>query len=371
MGISSFPSRTAGVVLIGTYPWNNSEIDALVPRALLPVGGRPLVSYAFEWLYAAGIRRAVLCGNRHTRAFHAAAMQCAPSGMQVSDLLDPVPRGSAGSTRDAASGIGADTLVVVDGTTIQAVPLAQVLAMHTACAAAATVVVHGEPARDASAIQVSSGAYVFERSATDLIPAGGFCDIKEDLIARLYRAGQRVIAFKAPAPDARVLDLESYLAVNGWMVQRLAGAPALADHAVVGHALIHAGASVSPSAMLLGPVSIGRGAVVRNGAMIVGPTSIGADSIIGEDAVVSRSAVWNGAVLGRAVIAERSVIADHARLDARSRVFGRVVASEPHREQPLPTQIGTARPSHYPTELRRRIVRLLTPSELTPPATLR
>jgi NDP-sugar pyrophosphorylase family protein len=371
MGICSFPSRTAAVVLIGTYPWNSSEIDALVPRALLPVGHRPLVSYAFDWLYAAGIRRAVLCGNRHTWAFHAAAMQCAPAGLLVSDLLDPVPRGSAGSTRDAASNISADTLVVVDGTTIQAAPLEQVLAMHIACSAAATVVVHAEPSRDASVIQVSSGAYVFERSATDLIPAGGFCDIKEDLIARLYRDGQRVIAYRAHAPDARVLDLESYLAVNGWMVQRMVGAPAPADHAVVGHALIHAKASVSTNALLIGPVSIGRGAVVGDRALIVGPTSIGADSIIGEDAVISRSAVWSGAILDRAAIAERSVIADGVRLDSRSRVFGQVVAAERHRDRPIRAEIETARRSDYPTELRRRMRRLLTPSELTRPATFR
>ena len=59
-----------------------------------------------------------------------------------------MPRGAAGSLRDAAAASDADTFVVADGTAIPTAELRDLLMAHHASGAAVTVVVHSEPGRN-------------------------------------------------------------------------------------------------------------------------------------------------------------------------------------------------------------------------------
>ena len=95
--------RTAGIVLVGTHPWTNSPFESLLPRALLPVANRPLISYALSWLQKAGIDDVAVCANRETRALQARLLSQVPQGMKLSYHEDPMPRGAAGSLSDAAA----------------------------------------------------------------------------------------------------------------------------------------------------------------------------------------------------------------------------------------------------------------------------
>src|SRR5262245_54831562 len=92
--------RIAGIVLIGTHSWANSPFDRLMPRVLLPLAHRPLLSYAVWWLHDSGINRAVVCGNRDTRMLGPLLERHVPSEMEVAYREDSMPRGAAGCVRD-------------------------------------------------------------------------------------------------------------------------------------------------------------------------------------------------------------------------------------------------------------------------------
>src|ERR1700737_2662018 len=89
--------QTAGVVLVGTHPWSNSPFDRLVPRTLLPIAHRPLISYALAWLRDGGIEDVAVCANRETRALRRQLPGLVPQGMRLSYHEDAMPRGPAGS----------------------------------------------------------------------------------------------------------------------------------------------------------------------------------------------------------------------------------------------------------------------------------
>lgn len=331
-------SAPTGIVLAGTHVWANTQFDALLPRQLVPVAHRPLISYALSWLTQANVQTVVVCGNRGAGLLEAGLRSQVGHGMRLVYLEDPMPRGAAGCVRDAVSAVQGDTFVVTDGTSIPNVDLSTLLAFHQRSEAAATVVVH-QAATGNMELRQPTGAFVFERRALESVPAHGFYDIKEHLIPRLRAAGARIAMYSSSRPAPRVLSASTYLAVNEWAVElyvssrsathptapaRRAWDPPL-RYVRVGDALIHSDATVARDVVITGPVLIAAEARVGSGAVLVGPTSVGRNSVIESGALVSRSAVWRRAVVGARALADRSVVADDAVIEPESRAFRTVV----------------------------------------------
>ena len=198
--------------------------------------------------------------------------------MRVDYLEDWSPRGAAGCVRDAGIKTDADTFVVADGTSVPVVDLEELLEAHQASGAAVTVVVGA----DAAGRLRPSGVYVFDRRSFDFIPEDGFQDIKEKLIPRLYGAGEQVSTHMARAVAPRVVNTDTYLALNQWVVERVSRDLDPADgFRASGDTVVHESAAVDRSARLLGPVLLGPRVSVQAGATIVGPVSIGPGTTVG------------------------------------------------------------------------------------------
>jgi NDP-sugar pyrophosphorylase family protein len=323
-------NHTTGILLAGTHSWANSAFDSLIARTLLPVANHPLIWYGLSWLHREGIGEVAVCGNRETRLLQARLSRHVPHGMTVSYHEDPMPRGAAGSARDAASATAAQTFVVTDGTAIPSVDLSELLLKHHTSGACVTVVVHSETRRYGQpVVNVPSGIYVFSRRALEAAPLHGFCDIKEGLIPQLYAAGERIVAFEAAAAIPRVLDASTYMAVNEWVVEQLVR-DGVEDNGYVksGSGLVHRDAFVAGDAALVGPVLVGPGARVMSGAVVVGPTSIGREATIACGAMVSRSAVWRRSTIGKDASADRCIVADDAVVDAGTQTLRGVVIAD-------------------------------------------
>jgi mannose-1-phosphate guanylyltransferase len=324
-----------GIVLAGGYE-RGEFFDGLFPRPLAPVAHAPLICYTLRWLGGQGVSNVTVCANSAARRVRSrACSHCyAPSrsllgcrqasSMRVEHLEDWMPRGAAGCVRDAAIRTDARTFVVVDGTSVPLVDLGGLLETHRVCQAAVTVVAYHDPSLGNNGRGLRpSGAYVFDRRVLDHIPDTGFQDIKEGLIPRLYRAGERVVTHIAHGASPRMVSAGSYLALNQWMVERVCGAPEPpAEHRRMSEALVHESASVSPGARLVGPVLIGPGTSVEASSTVLGPTSIGAGCVVGAGAVVSRSAIWEDCVVGEEALVDRCLLADGVSVAPRTSVVG-------------------------------------------------
>jgi NDP-sugar pyrophosphorylase family protein len=320
-------SRTVGILLAGTHPWTRSAFDRLTPRALLPVAHRPLIWYALSWFQREGLPEVAVCGNRETRALRSFLDRYPLLEVGVSYHEDPMPRGAAGSARDAAMATNADTFVIADGTAIPNVDLQDVLLRHASSGACITVVLHSEARSNGNPpLHVPTGTYVFARRAFEHVSERGFCDIKETLIPRLYTAGERIISYEATTAPPRVIDSTTYMAVNEWMVEHLVSQGEEPSGYVTRQAaLVHQEAFVAADAALVGPVLVGPGARILPGAVVVGPTSIGRDATVGRGATLSRSAVWRRAVVSERAVADRCIVADDAVVAPGSRILRGVV----------------------------------------------
>ena len=318
-------AKVEGIVLAGTYHWSQSVFEQLLPRPLLPVAQTPLICYALRWMRDGGIASATVCANSASRAVRSYLGDGSRLSLDLKYLEDWTPRGAAGCLRDAGVRSEAQTFVVADGTAIPAVNLKGLLAAHRASGAALTIVVHDDAAFVAPDQRLLSpgGIYVIERKVLELVPATNFQDIKESLIPQLHRAGERVGIHRGMGACPRILNAESYLAVNHWMIQSMAdGSAALAGYrAVGGGVLAHPSAEVSSGASMVGPILLGPSARVEKGATIVGPVALGAHTLVESGALVSRTVTWSHSVIGREAVVDNSVVADQAVIEPRSSVF--------------------------------------------------
>jgi NDP-sugar pyrophosphorylase family protein len=323
----------SAVVLAGTHHWSRSSFEELAPRPLLPVALAPLISYSLRWLRRGGVRRATICTNGDTRAVKAALGDGRDLEMELEYYRDATPRGAAGCVRDAGLRAGSATLLIADGTAIPTVDPEALLGAHRASGAAATAVVHRPPS--SAAPPTPGGVYVFERHVLDHVAESGFQDIKENLIPKLRRAGQRVQAHPGDGVCPQVFDAQTYLAVNEWMVQRLAQAGGAAEGM-----LHHPDALVEPGAKLVGPVQLGAGALVRAGATVIGPTTIGPGSTVGREALVARSVMWSRCTVSAGALVHASVLGDGAVIGPAARLFNAV---HPHSAVPIAALHTSAR----------------------------
>ncbi len=325
-----------GIVLAGSYERGEVPFDSLLPRPLMPVAHAPLICYTLRWLGQQGVTEATVCANSAARPVRGrSCVHCyAPSrsllgcrqasAMRIEHLEDWMPRGAAGCVRDAAIRTKAHTFVVLDGTTVPLFDLAGLLETHRVCQAAVTVVAHHDPSLGNHGRGLRpNGAYVFDRRVLDHIPDSGFQDIKEGLIPRLYRNGERVVTHIAHGASPRMVSAGSDLLLNQWMVERVCGdSRPPAEHRRVGEALVHERASLSPDARLVGPVLLGPSASVGASATVIGPTSIGAGCVVGERAVVSRSALWESCIVGSRAHVDRCLLADGVEVEPYASAVG-------------------------------------------------
>lgn len=315
-------SSMEGVVLAGVHAWGECVLESVTCRPLFPVAGAPLISHTLAWLRDGGITRASVCANSDTGALR----RCLGSGDRLSLNIhyyeDKMPRGPAGCARDAVVDSAADIFIVVEGTVVPNLDLADLASAHRASGAVLTVVVaegDGERPTVRPDRFEPIGVYVFSRAVLAHVPANGYQDIKESLIPRLYAQGQRVgtyVAGRGGSP--RVTNAASYMGVSKWMVERLVASGSVPDGYVrLNDALVHESARLHAQARFVGPVLIGPHCRIDEGAMIIGPTCVGSHVQIGARSVVSRSVLWDNCQVGAEAVLDHCILTDSATADGQ------------------------------------------------------
>lgn len=325
-------TRPAAIILAGSHIWNPSSLESLCPRALLPIANTPLILHTLYWLRDAGIETAVICANDAGHALQHLLGDGSRLGLDLYFYEDHVPRGPAGCVRDAGFFTAADQLIVVEGSILPGVSLDEVLETHLRANVAATVVVNDndEPtgAPDKTAMS-PAGVYVFERSAVEEIPGNSYQDIKETFIPKLIRSGQQVAVHVAEHALPWVNALDSYLAAQGWVLDRCNGTePFLCDYVWQDSAFVHREAELASGARVVGPILVGPNSRIESGAIVIGPVVLGHDCRVASNAIVERSVFWDHAVIERGARCDLTLLARNAVL--RERVAEQFSIVSPH-----------------------------------------
>ncbi len=128
------------IILAGGRAERLGDAAAGQPKALVEVGGRPLVAYQVEQLAAAGVARVLVsCAAGQEELF---AEALGGLGPEVVTIAEPEPLGRGGGIRFAANGRQEEgDLFVLNGDELVDADLSELLAFHRRRGGAATITV--------------------------------------------------------------------------------------------------------------------------------------------------------------------------------------------------------------------------------------
>jgi NDP-sugar pyrophosphorylase family protein len=215
-----------------------------LPKALVPVAGRPFIDHVLEGLAGRGLGDIVLCAGHRAGPLLDHVGDGARFGVRARAVVEDAPRGTAGALAFARREIGHpdETFLALNGDTLAEYDPSAMLALHDGLGADATLACYRVdeaaargtvlPADDGHLLGfrekshagpgwVSGGVYLIEPEALAGVPAGEAASLETDVFPALLAEGRTIGAWRAPGrfwdmgtPDGRA-EAEAVLARGG------------------------------------------------------------------------------------------------------------------------------------------------------------
>jgi mannose-1-phosphate guanylyltransferase len=324
------------ILLVGGQGTRLRPLTITTPKPLLPTAGVPFLAHQLAKAAASGVTRVVLATSYRAEMFAESFGDGASFGLQIDYVEEPVPLGTGGGIRNAASRLRSaptDPVVVLNGDVLSGHDLTAQVQLHRKAGAAVTLhlVEVPDPARfgcvptdsdgrvtaflektpDPVTNRINAGCYVFTRAVIDRIPERRVVSVERETFPGLIAAGDLVLGFVDTAYWLDVGTPEAFVQGSCDLVLGALASTALPGPS--GPALLLPGAVVAPGAKVGGGTTVGAGCVVADGAQVAG-TVLFDGAQVGAGAVITDSVVGRGARIGAGARLNRVVIADDARV---------------------------------------------------------
>jgi NDP-sugar pyrophosphorylase family protein len=302
-------STPAAFILAAGLGTRLTPLTDLLPKPLVPVFHKPLLTFALDSVIAAGFGE-IAFNTHHLPGSFAEAFGFEPvyCGRRLCAFHEPLLLDTGGGIRNARPGLGDGTFLVYNGDILADMPLKSLLERHRQSGALATLLLRPgggkanvlfDPARglirdlrgELGATEgipvVYSGIALFEQGIFDWIPTEGPYSVIDALIAAM-RAGEHV---------------GGLLVEEGLWIDL--GTPASYLEA---HRLLAAGSRPSYLAESGWPVTVHPEAMVFPGAVFEGVVSVAPGAVIGKNARIKDSVIWPGSIIGADAVIEDCVV---------------------------------------------------------------
>lgn len=321
------------VVLVGGAGTRLQPLTAGLPKALVPVVGRPLIEHVLAGLGQHGITQISFALTRPNSSIEDHLGAGRELGLRLDYVYEEEAAGSGGAIRNVA-GRWSEPFLVLNGDIVSDIDFGAFMRFHAEGQPAVSMVLcevddpsrYGvalldpagsitefveKPARGAApSHQINAGVWLFDQAVLAQIPAAGFSRVEDELFPRLIAPG---------GGGLRGFQQQGYWIDIG----------TLASYHQANMDLLRAPLSLAPrgehDSARSGPVVIDPSAIVEPGADLRGPLMIGPDCRIGADAVVRESVLWDGVRIGADAVVERAVVASGASIRDGARLVGGVV----------------------------------------------
>jgi mannose-1-phosphate guanylyltransferase len=324
------------VILVGGKGTRLRPLTLSAPKPMLPTAGLPFLTHMLSRIAEAGIEHVVLGTSYHPAAFEKEFGDGSQLGLQLEYVAEEHPLGTGGGIANVASRLRHDTAMVFNGDVLSGADLGQLLDYHRTNQADLTlhlvrvadprafgcvptengrVTAFLEKTQDPPTDQINAGCYVFSREIIDRIPVGREVSVEREVFPTLLSDGDVNVYGYVDASYWRDMGTpEDFVRGSADLVRGIAPSPALRGHR--GEQLVHAGAAVSPGALLIGGTVVGRGVEIGPGARLDGAVIF--DGVrIEAGSVIERSIIGFGARIGPRALIRDGVIGDGANIGAR------------------------------------------------------
>jgi len=313
-------STPAAFILAAGLGTRLAPLTDLLPKPLVPVFHKPLLTFALDSVIAAGFGE-IAFNTHHLPGAFAAEFGFEPvyRGRKLRAFHEPLLLDTGGGIRNARPGLGGGTFLVYNGDILADMPLARLLERHRESGALATLLLRpgggkanvlfdpagglirdlrGELVATEGTPVVYSGIALFEQGIFDWIPSEGPYSVIDALIAAM-RAGEQV---------------GGLLVEEGLWIDL--GTPASYLEA---HRLLAAGSAPSYLAESGWPVTVHPEARVFPGAVFEGTVAVGPGAVIGKNARIKDTVIWPGAIIGADAVIDDCVVSGRVPVGGRHR----------------------------------------------------
>lgn len=311
------------VVLVGGYGTRLRPLTYEVPKPMLPVVNRPMITRLVDHLAAGGVTDVVLALGFKPEPFAAAfpgGVHQGPNGpVSITFAVEPEPLDTAGAIAFAARHVGvSSTFVVANGDIMTDLAVADLVARHRASGRLATIHLTrvDDPSKfgvvecdgdgvverfvekpapgESDSNLINAGTYVLEPQVLDLIAPLEKISVERDTFPKLV-ADRELCTYTT---DDYWIDTgrpELFLAANLDLIDGTRGAePGVAsgaqvaagatiDRSVVGAGVVVDEAASVSGSVLLGSARVGPGAQVRDSVVAgeIGPGAVVVGCVVG------------------------------------------------------------------------------------------
>jgi mannose-1-phosphate guanylyltransferase len=221
------------VLLVGGAGTRLRPLTYVVPKCLLPVGGKPLLERTLRYLEGYGIRECVLCVAYLKKQIIDAFKDGSALGVKIQYAESEQPLGTAGQLKTASELVDGPFLAM-NGDIITNLNLSHLVETHRKKGGIATialkefgvkipyghVVVDGEgkvkafEEKPTLSYMANAGVYVLEPRLLDSIPQGRVCSLETETFPSLIAKGELVNSFYESAYWADVGSMADFERVN-------------------------------------------------------------------------------------------------------------------------------------------------------------
>jgi mannose-1-phosphate guanylyltransferase len=320
------------LVLVGGEGTRLRPLTAAMPKPVVPLVDRPLVSYLVDWLESHGVEEVVLACGFLPDALRDAIGEGEPGGPRLTWVAEPELRGTAGAIKFAEPHLG-ERFLALNGDVLSDLDLTSLVRFHEEAGARATlglypvddaegygrvrrepdgqVVEFLEKPGDASATdsaEINAGAYVLEREVLDLIPPDRPVSIEREVFPRM--AGDGLYGLRLEGYWIDVGTPERYLQAT-WDI--LEGRVATRVEPRADGVFLAPGAAVDEDA------TVGPRAVVSEACRVAGGAAV-SESVLLAGCEVREGARVSGSILSPGVVVEPGASVDGDVVGANEKV---------------------------------------------------
>ncbi|MFJ8674047.1 sugar phosphate nucleotidyltransferase [Streptomyces sp. NPDC093589] len=332
---------TEAILLVGGKGTRLRPLTVHTPKPMVPAAGVPFLTHQLARARAAGVEHIVLATSYLAEVFEPYFGDGSELGLHLEYVTEEEPLGTGGAIRNVASRLHSapgDPVLIFNGDILTGLDIAALVDTHRTTRA--DVSLHLTRVEDPRAFglvptddtgrvsaflekpqtpeeiltdQINAGAYVFNRSVIDTIPAGRPVSVERETFPGLLADGAHL---QGMVDSTYWLDLGTPQAfVRGSADLVLGRAPSPAVPGRRGDRLVMEGADVAPDAKLTGGTVAGPGAVIGAGARVDG-SAVLEGAVIEPGAQIQDSLIGAGAHIGARTVLVGAVIGDGARIGA-------------------------------------------------------
>lgn len=326
-----------------------------VPKPMIPILGKPVMEYLIEHLVRHGITEIMVNVAYHHRKIEeyfgdgrrwGCSIGYAYEGVYDHGDILPKPKGSAGGMKAIQdfSGFFDETTLVICGDALVDLDIGAALFEHRTKGALASVVGLEVPRdqvqnygvvladdegritsfqekpkpEEAKSTVASTGIYLFEPQALDLVPSGKTFDIGSELFPMLAEKG---LPFYVQNRFFNWIDIGRV--TDYWDVLQRVLRGEVAEMEMPGKEIqpgIFVGLNTNinwDSVKIVGPVYVGSSVHIEPGASIIGPAWIGHGSHVRKGAKVVRSVLFEYTRIGEGMVFEEMIVSPRYCVDRK------------------------------------------------------